>query len=136
MALRKHNKVFTVFSFLRLSSADIRWYQWTYPTALFLVVVVGFHWLGSVWLVYDTDKLVADLNSLMGILVGFYIAALAAVSSFTNENLAGKLLDIGVRPGSRLRIIRKGPFGGSWYVKIDRHCMALRKQELACIMIK
>jgi hypothetical protein len=87
MALRKHNKVFTVFSFLRLSSADIRWYQWTYPTALFLVVVVGFHWLGSVWLVYDTDKLVADLNSLMGILVGFYIAALAAVSSFTNENL-------------------------------------------------
>lgn len=58
------------------------------------------------------------------------------IDRFTNENLAGKLLDIGIRPGSMLRIIRKGPFGGSWYVKIDRHCVALRKQELACIMIK
>lgn len=66
----------------------------------------------------------------------FDVGTAGTIERFTNENLAGKLLDIGVRPGSRLRIIRKGPFGGSWYVKIDRHCMALRKQELACIMIK
>lgn len=58
------------------------------------------------------------------------------IERFTNEQLAGKLLDIGVRPGSRLRIIRKDPFGGCWYVKIDRHCIALRKQELACIILK
>lgn len=58
------------------------------------------------------------------------------IERFTNEELASKLLDIGVRPGSLLRIIRKGPFGGSWYVKIDRHCVALRKHELACIKIK
>ncbi len=58
------------------------------------------------------------------------------IERFTDENLAGKLLDIGVRPGSRLAIVRKSPFGGCWYVKIDRHCLALRKQELACIMIK
>ncbi|MEM9931475.1 MAG: FeoA family protein [Bacteroidota bacterium] len=66
----------------------------------------------------------------------FTIGMAGTIERFTNEQLAGKLLDIGVRPGSRLRIIRKGPFGGSWYVKIDRHCVALRKQELACIMIK
>ena len=87
MALRKHTKVFTVFSFLRLRSADIFWYQWIYPTVLFVIVLVGFHWVGRVWFSYDTAKLIADINSLMGILVGFYIAALAAVSSFTNENL-------------------------------------------------
>ncbi|TXF88242.1 ferrous iron transport protein A [Neolewinella aurantiaca] len=58
------------------------------------------------------------------------------IERFTNENLACKLLDIGVRPGSRLRLVRKGPFGGSWYVKIDQQCLALRKQELACILIK
>ena len=58
------------------------------------------------------------------------------IDRFTNENLAGKLLDVGVRPGSRLTIVRKSPFGGSWYVKIDRHCLALRGQELACILIK
>lgn len=104
MALQKHNKVFTVFSFLRLSSVDIRWFQWTYPTALFLIVFVGFHSFGSVWFNYDADNLVADLNSLMGILVGFYIAALAAVSSFTNENLDQVMK--GRAP--TLTVIRKG----------------------------
>jgi len=58
------------------------------------------------------------------------------IACFTNESLEGKLLDIGVRPGARLRIIRRSPFGGSWYVKIDRQCLALRKKELACIMVK
>ena len=66
----------------------------------------------------------------------FKIGTTGTITRFTNEDLAGKLLDIGVRPGSRLRLIRKGPLGGSWYVKIDRHCLALRKQELACILIK
>ncbi|MBC6442650.1 MAG: hypothetical protein GDA53_05905 [Rhodobacteraceae bacterium] len=66
---------------------DIFWYQWIYPTVLSVIVFVGFHCIGSVWLSYDTSMLVGDINSLMGILVGFYIAALAAVSSFTNENL-------------------------------------------------
>ena len=66
----------------------------------------------------------------------FSVGMSGVIERFTNENLAGKLLDIGVRPGSMLRIIRKGPFGRSWYVKIDRHCVALRKQELACIKIK
>ena len=58
------------------------------------------------------------------------------IERFTNEDLAGKLLDIGVRPGARLRLVRKGPLGGSWYVKIDQQCIALRKRELACILIK
>ena len=58
------------------------------------------------------------------------------IERFTNEGLQGKLLDIGVRPGSRLWVIRKSPFGGSWYVKIDRQRLALRKKELACILVK
>lgn len=58
------------------------------------------------------------------------------IERFTNEDLACKLLDIGVRPGARLKLIRKSSFGASWYVKIDRHCLALRKRELACIMLK
>lgn len=58
------------------------------------------------------------------------------IDRFANPDLEGKLLDIGVRPGSRLRVIRRGPLGGGWYVKIDRHCLALRKQELECILIK
>lgn len=58
------------------------------------------------------------------------------ITSFTDEQLATKLLDIGVKPGSRLRLIRKSPFGGSWYVKVDRQCVALRREELACIIVQ
>ena len=58
------------------------------------------------------------------------------IDRFQDERLAAKLLDIGVRPGSRLTIVRRGPLGGSWYVKIDRHCLALRRHELKCILIK
>lgn len=60
----------------------------------------------------------------------------AIIDRFINEDMAGKLLDIGVKPGAHLELVRRSPFGGSWYVKIDRHRLALRKQELACIVIK
>ena len=66
----------------------------------------------------------------------FRVGQSGTIDRFTNEGLEGKLLDIGVRPGSRLRVVRRSPFGGSWYVKIDRQCLALRKKELACIMVK
>lgn len=87
MALQKHTKVFTVFSFLRLRSVDIFWYQWIYPTIFFAVAFGGFLFWGHQFVSFDQAKLIGDVNALMGILVGFYIAALAAVSSFANENL-------------------------------------------------
>jgi ferrous iron transport protein A len=58
------------------------------------------------------------------------------IARFTNEALATKLLDIGIKPGARLRLVRRSPFGGCWYVKVDRQCVALRKHELACIILQ
>lgn len=52
-----------------------------------MLVFGGYQFWGDQFLTFDGDKLIGDVNALMGILVGFYIAALAAVSSFTNENL-------------------------------------------------
>lgn len=60
----------------------------------------------------------------------------AIIDYFIHEDMASKLLDIGVKPGALLELVRRSPFGGSWYVKIDRQRLALRKQELACIVIK
>ncbi len=87
MALQKHTKVLTVFSFLRLRSADIFWYQWIYPTFGFVLAYGGSWLIDDGIFSFDGAKLISDINTLMGILIGFYIAALAAVSSFTNENL-------------------------------------------------
>ena len=41
MGIRRHTKVFTVFSFLRLRSPDIYWYQWIYPTSFFVMIYLA-----------------------------------------------------------------------------------------------
>ena len=87
MAFRKHFKVFSVLSFLKLSGVDVRWYQWLYPTIFAAVLFVVFRWFGKPVLTFEIEKLIFDINSMMGKLVGFYIASLAAVSSFKNKNL-------------------------------------------------
>ena len=58
------------------------------------------------------------------------------IANFSNEQLAGKLMAMGIMPGDRIELIRKAPLGGGWYVKVGRQCVALRKQELACINLK
>jgi len=87
MALQKHTKIFTVFSFLRMKGADIVWYQWYYPTILFSIIYLGWELWVKNFTKIDSENIVADVNILIGILIGFYIAALAAISSFANENL-------------------------------------------------
>lgn len=60
----------------------------------------------------------------------------ATIDHFSNDHLANKLLAMGILPGDRIELIRKAPLGGGWYVKVGRQCIALRKQELACIQMK
>ena len=76
------------------------------------------------------------VNSLPPNVVQLKPGATGTIAYFTNEALGSKLLDIGVKPGAQLQVVRKSPFGGSWYVKVDRQRIALRKQELACIILK
>ena len=90
MAIQKYTKIFTAFSFLRLQSPSIRLYKWWYPFGVWVVALIGFYgflFCGCQFLTFDQKSIVSDMNTLMGILVGFYIAALAAVSSFPNDNL-------------------------------------------------
>ncbi|GJM34525.1 MAG: hypothetical protein DHS20C18_35260 [Saprospiraceae bacterium] len=57
------------------------------------------------------------------------------VAAFSNEFVAGKLMTMGILPGTRLVLVREAPFGGGWYVKIGNYSIALRKQEAACIIM-
>jgi len=77
----------SIFSFLRMRSPDIVWYQWYYPTILSLIVYFGWTFGGKRVIRFNSESIITDVNALVGILIGFYIAALAAVSSFTNKNL-------------------------------------------------
>jgi hypothetical protein len=87
MSICQHLKIFTAFTFLRLRSPDIVWYQWVYPTIFVAFGGLFYFTIGRNILVFNFESLIAEANTLMGILVGFYIAALAAVSSFSSQFL-------------------------------------------------
>jgi len=80
-------KLFTPLSFLRLKNRDLVLFQWVAPsiTALLLYFFV-FNPFSSNF-TFHNGQLFEDINQLVGVLVGFYIAALAAVATFPNNTL-------------------------------------------------
>lgn len=57
------------------------------------------------------------------------------IHEFTNDLMASKLLSMGVLPGKMLQLIRRVPFGGGLYVKIEGQNMALRLEEARNIVL-
>lgn len=80
-------KLLTAFSFFRLRSADLRYFQYIFPTIAALGIMLGYHLVAEKFLVIKLETFVASATTLMGVLIGFYIAALAAVTSFPSESL-------------------------------------------------
>jgi len=80
-------KLLTAFSFFRLRSADLRYFQYVFPTVASVGILLGYHFLAGKFLTIKLETFVASATTLMGVLIGFYIAALAAVTSFPSESL-------------------------------------------------
>jgi len=68
-------------------------------------------------------------------LIELPVRAPSEVVNFTDELIGGKLMAMGILPGSKITIVRKAPFGGSWYIKVDNFYLALRKIEAASIIV-
>ena len=58
------------------------------------------------------------------------------IADFTNPQLAGKLLSMGIRPGSEVKLVRKGSLGRCCYIKVQRYQFALRTCEADCICLR
>lgn len=56
------------------------------------------------------------------------------ISHFTNEQIAGKLVTMGILPGSSLRVVRIAPFNGGYYLKVDGMSIVVRNDEASNIM--
>jgi ferrous iron transport protein A len=56
------------------------------------------------------------------------------ISHFTNEHVAGKLMTMGVLPGSMLQVMRIAPFKGGYYLKVDGMNIVVRNDEASNIM--
>lgn len=62
--------------------------------------------------------------------------SIGTIDVFLDEAIAGKLMTMGVLPGSEVRVVRRAPFRGGVYLKIDGANLVLREEEAATIFIK
>ena len=58
------------------------------------------------------------------------------IRHFTNDHIASKLLSMGVLPGKSIRLVRRLPFGGGIYIKIENQSIALREDEARSIVLE
>jgi Fe2+ transport system protein FeoA len=57
------------------------------------------------------------------------------IHKFTNDVIASKLVSMGVLPGKTLRLVRRIPFGGGLYIKVEDHNIAVREEEAKNIVL-
>ena len=55
------------------------------------------------------------------------------ISSFGNESVAARMLAMGILPGAEVAYVRKAPFKGAYYLKINGQSYAFRKEEFLSI---
>lgn len=57
------------------------------------------------------------------------------IVQFTDDLIAGKLMTMGVLPGSKLQVVRIAPFNGGFYLKVDGINMVMRVKEAQSIIV-
>ncbi len=85
--MHRHQLLWTPLSYLRVRSPDLWIYQWVLPAALAAIALVGFYLLPVMPPLFEGNGLVNTVNGLLNTLIGFYIAALAAIAAFPNVSL-------------------------------------------------
>lgn len=80
-------KIFEPLSYLRIQNSQIKWFSFYIPLGLTTLFLTVYYSLPSRLNVFENDGLIASISQLLSVLVGFYIASLAAVATFTKENL-------------------------------------------------
>ena len=64
------------------------------------------------------------------------IGGLGRVIHYTDKHIESKMVTIGILPNTTLKLVRKAPLGGAFYVEGNNHIYALRKEEAATIEIE
>jgi ferrous iron transport protein A len=58
------------------------------------------------------------------------------IRQFTDDKMASKLLSMGILPGKLLRLVRRVPYGGGLYIKVEDCNMAVRDYEAQNILVE
>lgn len=89
-------------NYLRAKHPSKVHYDWTIPLAVATLATLLFAMLPIRVNVFGEHGLVANGNGLLQILTGFYIAALAAVSTFNSSVIEGKFVGVDVTLDERI----------------------------------
>ncbi len=71
-------------------------------------------------------------KTILDLKVGQY----ALVRRFADFEATCKLLTMGLLPNARVELIRKAPFGGALYIRMQNHLIAMRENEAASVEIE
>jgi ferrous iron transport protein A len=58
------------------------------------------------------------------------------IKQFSDLEATCKLITMGLIPNVRVEVLRKAPFGGGLYVKLDNHNIGMRSSEAASVEIE
>jgi ferrous iron transport protein A len=58
------------------------------------------------------------------------------IKQFSDFDATCKLLTMGLVPNARVTVVRKSPFGGALYIKLENHMIGMRKIEAASVEIE
>ncbi|MEQ8358998.1 MAG: FeoA family protein [Cytophagales bacterium] len=57
------------------------------------------------------------------------------IQSIAKSEFSNKLMEMGILPGSEVKMCSKAPFGGPVCVEVCGYCLSLRKKEAGLIII-
>lgn len=69
-------------------------------------------------------------------LLDLKMGEVAYVKDCELTNFTCKLLTLGLLPKTKVKVVRKAPFGGALYVKINDYQIAVRKSEAKLILVE
>lgn len=65
----------------------------------------------------------------------FEVGKVGVITQFLDEVIASRLMSMGVLLGSNVRVIRKAPFKGGIYLRVDGQNMIMREREAQTIIL-
>ena len=69
-------------------------------------------------------------------LIDLKIGQKSIVQNFTDSQMGGKLMTMGMLPGSLVELVRKASAGRTFFIKVNGFGMAVRKNEAANILLE
>lgn len=60
---------------------------------------------------------------------------IAQIAAHPDERVRRRLIDLGLRPGALVEVIRRAPLGGPLVLRVADYDIALRRSEASCLLV-